>query len=307
MNERPRHEVRTVGAIRALAQRFAYLGLVIAAVGLMMIGKADALLMERLRIVIADSVAPILDVLASPADAVADGVEGVRRWLDLHEENQRLRAERDRLLQWQAVALRLEAENDSLRRLTHYVAAPEARELSARVIGDSGGTFAQSMLLFAGKADGIGRGDAVLSGEGLIGRIVGVSDRSSRVLLVTDLNSRIPVVVANADRPRAVLAGDNTERPRLIHHVPGVRVRPGDRVVTSGDAGAFPPGVPVGTVASVVDGAIRIQPYVDRSRLDHVRIVDFGLGGILGERFAGPRGDGTGQDGRRAEATGGAR
>ncbi|TVR98871.1 MAG: rod shape-determining protein MreC [Rhodospirillales bacterium] len=301
MNERLRHEPRTFGVIRALLQRFAYLGMVLAAVALMMVGKADALLMERMRIVMADAVAPILNVLTRPADAIAGGVESVRRWIELHEENARLREERDRLLQWQAVALRLEAENDSLRRLSHLVPAPVAVERSARVIGDSGGTFAQSLLLFAGKTHGIGHGDAVLTGEGLVGRIVGVSDRSARALLVTDLNSRIPVVVANADRPRAVLAGDNSDRPRLIHHVPGVTVNVGDRVVTSGDAGAFPPGLPIGIVAEVADGEIRVQPFAERGRLDHVRVVDFGLGGILGERFAGPGGGSAGGRSQLAE------
>lgn len=251
------------------------------AAGLLVLGKADPAMMERTRAAIADSVAPLLAVLARPAAAFTETIEGARRWIQLHDENARLREESDRLRQWQAVALRLEAENEALRQLLAFVPDPEARFISARVVADSGGAFANSVLVFAGARAGIGIGDAAMTGDGLAGRVVSVAAHSARILLITDLNSRIPVMIMPS-RSRAILAGDNSERPRLVHMAADNLVEPGERVVTSGDAGAFPAGLPVGVVTSVEDHLIRIKPAVARGRLNSVRIVDFGLGGIVG-------------------------
>lgn len=275
-----------VGAIRVIAHRFAYVGLVLTAGALMMLGKADAVLMERLRVQVSEAVAPILEVLSQPIDAVARVAEQVQSWIALHDENARLNRDREHLLQWQTVARHLEAENATLRQLLRFVPEPEARFVTARVIADSGGAFAQSLLLSAGGSSGVGKGQAVVTGEGLVGRIAGVGDGAARVLLITDLNSRIPVLVGS-DRTRAILAGDNSNRPKLVYLKPDAVVSAGDQVVTSGHAGAFPPGLAIGAVASVSDGEIRVKPFVERSRLEYVRVVDYGLTGILNEPMRG--------------------
>ena len=275
-----------VGAIRVIAHRFAYVGLVLTAGGLMMLGKADAVLMERLRVQVSEAVAPILQILSQPVDAVAMVAEQVQDWIALHDENARLQQDRDRLLQWQSVARHLEAENARLRQLLNFVPEPDARFVTARVIADSGGAFAHSLLLSAGTNSGVGKGQAVVTGEGLVGRIAGVGERAARVLLITDLNSRVPVLVG-ASRTRAILAGDNSNRPKLVYLKPDDEVLPGDPVITSGHAGAFPPGLAVGAVATVNDGDIRVAPFVERDRLEYVRVVDYGLTGILKEPMAG--------------------
>ena len=275
-----------VGAIRVLAHRFAYVGLVLTAGALMMLGKADAVLVERLRVQVNEAVAPILEILSQPIDAVARGAELVQSWIALHDENARLKQDREHLLQWQTVARHLEAENATLRQLLKFGPEPDARFVTARVIADSGGAFAHSLLLSAGRSSGVGKGQAVVTGEGLVGRIAGVGDGAARVLLITDLNSRIPVLVGS-DRTRAILAGDNSNRPKLVYLKPDAMVSGGDQVVTSGHAGAFPPGLAIGAVASVSDGEIRVTPFVERSRLEYVRVVDYGLTGILKEPMRG--------------------
>jgi rod shape-determining protein MreC len=275
-----------VGAVRLIAHRFAYVGLVLTAGALMMLGKADAVLMERLRVQVNEAVAPILEILSQPIDAVARVAEQVQSWIALHDENERLNRDRERLLQWQTVARHLEAENATLRKLLKFVPEPDARFVTARVIADSGGAFAHSLLLSAGGSSGVGKGQAVVTGEGLVGRIAGVGDGAARVLLITDLNSRIPVLVGS-DRTRAILAGDNSNRPKLLYLKPDAVIAEGDQVVTSGHAGAFPPGLAIGAVASVSDGEIRVTPFVERSRLEYVRVVDYGLTGILKEPMRG--------------------
>lgn len=276
----PRSVRNLAQAGKSLAQRFAFLGLLLAAVGLMVIGKVDYLLVDRFRAVVTDAVAPILDGLSRPVESVNRAVAHVRDLARLNEENARLRESQARLLHWQAVARKLEAENRQLRDLLNFVPGPEPSFITGRVIADTGGAFAHSLIINAGSRDGVTKGQAAVTGEGLIGRIANVGERSARLLLITDLNSRIPVVIG-PEHIRAILAGDNTDQPRLIHLPSGRTAQPGDRVVTSGHGGAFPAGLPLGVVATVEDGGIAVQPFVERSRLEYVRLLDFGLGGII--------------------------
>ncbi len=282
MKEHSRFTRRVSAPIRSIAHRFAFLGLVIAAFALMLIGKADVAMMERFRAQVTDSVAPILDMMSRPVATANEVIAKVRVLTEIRQKNESLRQDKERLLQWQMVARKLEAENKALRAQLNYVPGPQASYVSARVIADTGGAFAHSLLLNIGAQPGVSKGQAVVTGDGLVGRITGVGDRSTRVLLITDLNSRIPVLI-EATRTRGILAGNNTDRPRFIHLPPGATVSPGDRIVTSGHGGAFPVGLPVGLVDAINDGGISVQPFVSRDRLEYVRVLDYGLKGILGE------------------------
>ncbi len=280
MKDSPRVIHRIAQPIRGLAHRFAYAGLIIAAFALMMLGKVDAVLMDRARTMVTDSVAPILDAISEPIESASEFASKVESLWGMYEENQALREDKSRLIQWQAVARKLEAENKALRDLLKYVPDLGAGFITARVIADTGGAFAHSLLLNAGARDNVAKGQAVITSEGLVGRIAGVGSRSSRILLISDLNSRIPVVV-EPSRVRAILAGDNSDRPRLIHLPPGTTLSPGETVVTSGHGGAFPVGLAVGVVSMVSENGAVVEPFVERERLELVRVVDFGLEGIL--------------------------
>jgi len=266
--------------IRNVAQRFAFIALLLAAVALMMFGKVDVALTERLRATVTDAVTPILNVVSKPVASFNSFLQEARGLLSVRAENQRLVEEKARLLQWQAAARKLDAENKSLRQLLNFVADPQASFISARVIADTGGAFANSAVINAGERVGVRKGQAAITGDGLVGRVTDVGARSARVLLISDLNSRIPVVIQSS-QALAILAGDNSQRPRLIHLAPGALVSQGDRIVTSGHGGAFPPGLPVGVVASVSDRGISVEPFVDRSRITYLRILDYGLTGIV--------------------------
>ncbi|MDP6172604.1 MAG: rod shape-determining protein MreC [Rhodospirillales bacterium] len=268
--------LRIAAPLKSFVQRGTYLALVLAAFGLMLIGKTDAIMVDRLRAEVTDAVAPILEALSRPITTVSKGVDNFRELSVLRDENLRLRQENTHLLQWQTAARKLGTENLSLRAMLGFVPDPDAKFITARVIADTGGAFAHTFILNAGSRAGVTKGQAVISHGGLVGRVAEVGKRSSRVLLVTDLNSRIPVLV-EPGRARAIMAGNNSDRPRLIHLAPGARISLSNRVVTSGHGGAFPPGLPVGIVASVSDGGVSVQPILDRFRLEFVRAVDFSL------------------------------
>ncbi len=280
MQERSRPDYRFAAPIRNLVHRFAYVGLLIVAFGLMMLGKADTVLMERMRAHVTDALAPIMNVISRPVTTMSNIIDHGRELIEIHAQNAELRETNRRLLQWQTAARRLEIENSLLQSLLNFKPEPNAAFLSARVIADTGGAFAHSLVLNAGWRDGVRKGQAVVTGEGLTGRIDGVGSISSRVILITDLNSRIPILVETSNT-RAILAGDNAEQPKLIHLAPSSTVKVGNRVVTSGHGGAFPPGLPVGVVSAVSDEATTVQLFIKRERLEFVRVVDFGLEGIL--------------------------
>jgi len=278
---------RVPAACRTLAQWLLYVGLVLTAVMLMILGRANGQIMERMRIQVVDVLAPIIDMMSLPVDAVVVAAQTIRAWTALSEDNAALKHDRERLLAWKDVALRLEAENAQLRELVHLVFEPQTRAVSARVVADSGGAFARSLIVSAGRRHGVGKGHAVLTGTGLVGRVAAAAPRSSQVLLVSDLNFRAPVAIGPM-RIRGIVAGDNSDQPKITHVDPDAMIEIGDRVVTSGDGEAFPSDLPVGTVATIDDGVIRVRLFTDESPVEYVQIVDFGLQGIIDEaRIAG--------------------
>jgi len=280
MDQRPSNILRVTQPLKSLVQRFAYLGLIAAAFGLMLVGKIDAVIVDQVRAEVINAAAPMLGAMSSPVQTVSDLIENAGAVLDMRAENERLREENARLLQWQMAARKLQADNAALSKLLQVVPETPASYISARVIASARGTYSNSIVLNAGAIHGVRKGQAVLGDSGFVGRIADVSSHASRVLLLTDVSSRIPVMLETS-RARALMVGGNVNRPRLVFVTPGTRVTPSERIVTSGDGGAFPPGLPIGVVASVTDSTIEVQLFADYDRLEYVRIGDFGLDGLV--------------------------
>lgn len=261
---------------RAFIHRFGFAILLTIAFTLMVMGQAENAIAERLRTAVTDALAPVLGALSRPVESVQGMIREVGHLFALRDENARLRGDNERLRRWETVARRLETENAALRGLLNFKPDPTGAFVSARVVGDSGSAFIRAMLLNAGGASGIGKGHAVITGKGLVGRIIEVGQRSSRVLLLTDLNSRIPVVVEET-RQRAILAGDNSPNPYLALLAEKARVEVGARIITSGHGGQLPLGLPIGVVSEVGESGIRVNPFVDLARLEYVRVVNWSL------------------------------
>ena len=254
--------------------------LIAAAFGMMLLGKADALLAERARMALADALAPIYGALAEPLGQARAAVDNVRQVFDLYAENNRLRAENDKLRRWQAVALALDAENTALKANLHWIPDPAPSFVTANVVADAGGIYARAVLLSVGPNHSIAKGQIALDDRGLVGRVTELGSRSARVLLLTDMNSRIPVILENS-RARALLIGTNGERPRLMYWSEGQVPAEGERVVTSAEANAFPAGLPVGVVHYSASNVPEVEPLARLDRLEVVRIFDYGLRGVV--------------------------
>ncbi len=253
--------------------------LIVASLALILLGRATPLVPTRARITLSDALAPIYAVVDAPLRIARNGAHAVRQTIALRADNDRLRLENDRLRHWYDVAMALDAENATLKANLHWIPDPKLSYVTARVVADAGGVYARSVLLSVSPHSAISRGEIALDANGLVGRVTEVGARSARVLLITDMNSRIPVLLEHS-RARAILAGANAPNPRLIYLQDGTHPQEGERVVTSAEAGAFPAGLPIGTVHYGQADRIELTPAADLDRLEIVRIFDYGLSGI---------------------------
>ncbi len=219
-----------------------------------------------------DSFSPILSVANYPFQTISIFLHDVTGVAQLQADNKRLIEENSKLREWYQTALLLESENKSLRKLLNMAPSPEYDHIGARVLSDAGNTYAKSILVSAGENQGILKGAAVLAQDGLIGRVVEVSDKTSRILLVTDFNSRVTVVIENTSQ-HAIMAGSNQETPRLIHIPQESEIAENARVITSGYGGVYPHGLPVGRIKISPTGGYEVVLFANLDTLQNIKII----------------------------------
>ena len=245
--------------------------------GFVLLGKVDAMLAERARISLADLLTPVYGVLAVPAANIHAGIDRISDLWNTGAELQRLRDENERLRQWQSVALALESENQRLKASLNWVPTPASPFITARVVGDAGGVYARAALIALDGNHFVRKGMVALDDRGVVGRITDAGSRSARVLLISDINSRIPVLLERS-HSHAIMAGTNGPRPHLMYWTEGAPQQ-GERVVTSGEGGALPPGLPIGTVTYTAQHVPEVTPDAQLDRLEFLRVFDFDVSG----------------------------
>lgn len=257
---------------RQLAGRASLILLILASLSLIVISRTSPDIRAAIASPIADSAAPALDMLSRPADAVSR----VRNWFsnltNIYAQNAALREANSRLMQWQHVAIQIEAENAALRELLHYTSEEQLRFTTAKVISDRGGPFTRTALINAGTGLGIAEDQPVINGQGLVGRIIEAGEHSARILLLTDINSRMPVITSES-RERSIASGNNTDELTMLYLPEDSRVAVGEKLVTSGDGDTIPAGLPVGEVIRVENNIVTVRPYASWHRLDYVSAI----------------------------------
>lgn len=221
-----------------------------------------------------DLVAPVLHALERPVRAIQGGMERLAGVGDIYIENQSLRDENERLKQWREAAMQLGRENERLRQILKVPKREVPPAATARVIGVGGGTFERSVLVSAGSTDNVLGGYPVVDESGLLGRVIHVGRWTSRVLLITDLNSRVPIRVERTGA-LAIAEGQNESFLRLRFLPRGATVQVGDRILTSGHGGVFPPDLPVARVSEIDADFIYLEPLGFLDKLDFVRIMAY--------------------------------
>jgi len=246
--------------------------LLLCLVGLFILWRIDSPRVERLRAQLIDKFVPSFEWALVPVTKTVGMVENFQSYQRIYDQNQELRRELRQMQAWKEAALQLEQKNAKLLDLNNVRIDPKYTYVTGVVTADSGSPFRQSVLLNVGSRDGIRDGWATMDGIGLVGRISGVGTNTSRVILLTDSNSRLPATIQPSGQ-RAILSGDNTSRPPLDFIESPELVRPGDRVVSSGDGGVFPTDLLIGQVAMGPDRRLRVILAADYERLDYLRVL----------------------------------
>jgi rod shape-determining protein MreC len=246
--------------------------IILCLLGVFLVWRIDSPRVERFRSHVIDQVMPSFTWAMTPVMAITELALNFQSYQSLYEQNQELRRELQQMKSWKEAALQLEQENARLLDLNKVRLDPDLTRVTGVVLADSGSPFRQSVLLNVGARDGILDGWATMDGLGLVGRISGVGAKSSRVILLTDASSRIPATIEPSGQS-VLIVGDNTLAPPIDFIENPELVRPGDRIVSSGDGKVFPPGLLIGQVAKDPGGRLRVRLAADYERLKFLRVL----------------------------------
>lgn len=241
-------------------------------IAIFIIWRVDSPRVERFRVMLIDRFLPSSEWVMAPLTRTVNVVQEFQSYQSLYDQNQQLRRELQQMKSWKEAALQLEQENARLLDLNKLQLDAQLTWISGIVRADSGSPFRQSVLLNVGGQDGIQNGWAAMDGLGLVGRIAGVGEKTSRVILLTDPYSQIPAVI-QPSRENALVVGDNTSDPLVDFIDNADLVRAGDRIVTSGNGGVLPPGLLIGQLVVDPNGRLRARLSADYERLEYLRVL----------------------------------
>lgn len=236
--------------------------------------------MVALKTKIMEFIAPVIAVVSYPVQFVQEKSDSVMAYLDVYEENRRLKAENEVLKSWQKLAVKLAVDQKELARLLNYKPVAQGREYVVRVLADYNSPFSQSLIINGGTNIGVQKGDVLVTNNGLLGHVIEVGATTARALKTTDFYSRLPVSIGTK-HVIALMIGDNTHNPKITALPEEAVIQEGDYVMTSGDAGVYPSGIPVGRIASINEGEITVELFENSNHLEFIRAIDFGLKGLL--------------------------
>lgn len=269
-------QTRVLSIARLPLSRLAVGFLLIFALALLVVSKTNNNATRKFSTIVAETISPVISLLAKPVEAISATNNYIHEMMNLRENNRLLQSENARLKQSQIAALELKNENDKLRALLKFAPVGKSAYTSARVITDSSNAYSRSVLITAGEEQKIAEDSPVINESGLVGRVIDVGKKTARVLLLSDVNSRIPVV-SEKSREHSIASGTNGDALSLLYTPETSNLKVGEKIVTSGDGGVLPPGLPVGIVTKIEKTGVTVKPFVDWYRLEFVSIVDFSM------------------------------
>jgi len=256
--------------------------LLLSALVLMFMARNHAEWLDRLRLQVNAGIQPALVFVQTPVQVVEDWLADLQQLTVLQQENKSMQDEMSGLRTWHLQALRLESENRALRNLLGMKQTHEVTSTACNVLSDNGSSFGHSVLVAVPADFRLQPGLVAMTGDGMVGRTIEFSDAANlaRVLLLDDPASRIPVVLENS-KATAILAGHSAGHLSLENLPSGTPAAVGELVLSAGNDGVLPPGLPLARVTDVAPDHITIKSIAPLDRLDWLRLVDFGTATIL--------------------------
>ena len=262
--------IRSAFLQKGTKQRFSLFALVVLSVLLLFIDKIDTKPLNYFRSIVKDTIYRGSVIVSLPTESMGSLAGKVRDHVNLYGEFAQLEEENKKLKNKISETDYLKLENTQLRKLISEKSGEISNLVSARVMLDKQSPYLNSFIINSGTNSKIKNGMAVLDGENFIGRIVDVNFFSSRVLFISDLNSKIPVVVEPTGH-QAILSGHGKKNPTLEYLPEKHNVLDGNKVYTSGKEGIFSAGMPIGE-AVIADGQIEVVLFSDLNQITFVNI-----------------------------------
>ena len=242
--------IRSAFLRKGTQQRFSLFVLILISILFIFLDSIQSKPVNIIRSISKDLIYRISIVASYPGKITSNSYNFLGEHFNLYRNYNELIEENNKLKNSISKSDYLELENSQLRKLIDEQAESQSDYVSARVMIDEQSPYLNSFVINIGSNKNIKNGMAVLHGKNFVGRIVDVNFFSSRVLLITDLNSKIPVVIEPSGN-HAILSGKGKNKPVLEYLPENNQVKEGDKVFTSGKEGIFSPGIPIGEVANL--------------------------------------------------------
>jgi rod shape-determining protein MreC len=255
-----------------LVGRLLLVGTLLAGIGILILNRTAPETARQVRSNATDWAAPILDVVTAPVRGASAVVDWVSSFFSRGAHVRRLETENMRLKLVSERSAELARQHQQLRSLLKVVEPKAGLVRTARIVGASSASYLQSAVITAGARHGVRANQPIRDEAGLVGQVIEVGRWSSRVLLITDSQSRIPVRNLRTGQ-MGYAAGQNASLMLITMAEPGSEVSPKDVFVTSGEGGIFPPGIPVGTVVAILQGEPQLKSAAHLRQLSYALIL----------------------------------
>ena len=262
--------IRSAFITKGSKQRFSLFALVVLSIVLIFVETIKTKPLNYVRAFIKDTIYRGSLIVSIPSKGITNVNSYFRDHVNLYSNYNQLKKENEELKNNISKSDFLELENVQLRKLIEEQISSPSNLVSSRVLLDKQSPYLNSFIINVGSNKGIKNGMAVLDGKKFIGRIVDVNFFSSRILLVTDLNSKIPVIT-QPSAYHAILSGHGNDEPTLEYLPENHNITDGDKVYTSGKGGIFAPGLPVGEV-KIENNFAKVLLFSDLNQITFVNI-----------------------------------
>ncbi len=266
--------LQAVFSVKTLPHRLSIFFLISLAIFIIVVGRVNNDFTMKVRTSLMDFVTPIIDTISRPIDYAIDIKRSVGNFFDVYNENKKLRIENDKLKRVQAYAGQLVVENKQLKNFLNFAPEPGVSYISGRIAGETGGPYIRSAIISIGTESGVKKGQIVVNEEGVVGRIIEAGENSARIMLITDINSRVPVVTGQS-KELGMVSGTNSSMLKMLYVPEGTKMQEGEEIFTSGDGEFFPSGLLIGYVHSISQNSVIIKPAVNWSKVEFISVVDY--------------------------------
>ena len=267
--------LRLTSYAKATARSVSTTLLIIFSILLLVIGKIDDSFLVKFKSKILDISSTVLEVIGKPVNSISTSINGISNFLFIYSQNTNLKYENEELYKWKDLAQKLLEENKELKQLLNSVNNLPGNYITAKIISNSAGNYIKTITINVGKNDGVLLGNAVVNNWGMVGRIVELGNKASRVLLTTDINSQIPIYFERT-KYRAILIGKNSDLLEIKFLKNRVNLMDQDRLITSGEGGLLPRGLVVGTYYKEINRSankIQILPTKNWDRFNNLNVI----------------------------------